>query len=172
MFAAVVLALLVAPCACVLIRVRLASGLVERLEVREDEAVDGLRGLLEQRGLMARSDSLLHRQRNVTHLAESFGSLQVKAGEIFEVLAAPVDPSSDLSQRTSDSQSPVTTRHKRVKSSRIASIADINARKAKLLKITRQKLSHEVMVHVSPSLSKAAPHASLPPPPPPSSSSV
>ena len=114
---------------------------MERVDVSEDVSVAELRQELVERGLMLESSILRFQQQNLTDEGASLHSLGCKNGDIFEIKDRESVKTSNSSSRS----------RVRSKSEGPRTLDDIKLAKAKLLKITSQKLSQEMTVAVSPS---------------------
>lgn len=112
---------------------------MERVDLPEDQPVAELRRLLEEKGLMQTTGTFRYQQQNITNEKVSLSSLGCKQGDIIEI-----KDSLALKSTNTTSRSKV-----RLKSEGPKTLDDIKQMKAKLLKITSQKLKQETSVSIS-----------------------
>ena len=112
---------------------------MERVDFSEDKPIAELRRVLEEKGMMQSSSRFRYQLQNITNEEESIRSIGCKNGDIIEIKDSLALRSTNTTSRTKV----------RLKSEGPRTLDDIKEMKAKLLKITSQKLKQETYVSIS-----------------------
>ena len=143
------------------LRIRLASGVMKRVDVSEEDSMIALHHQLVLEGVITNTSLIQFQQLNISSstvknglAAKSLRELGVSAGAIFDIKET-VEAAPLASESKSSSSSLKQASHKVVKKKTVSSMADIKARKAQLVKIARQKPTRECVVAISPTLGES-----------------
>lgn len=129
-------------CASITVRVRLSSGVMQRVDIGEEDNVEDLRSKLQQQDIIQTSSMMRYKDRNLTDLKATLKSMGVIAGDIFEVKDVETTCTVPKNTTTSPKKIAPTSTKKKV----VTSIADLKKIKASLVKIAGQKLSRDTSV--------------------------
>jgi hypothetical protein len=146
-----------------IIRVRLSSGVMERVDVDAEDCIGDFRNLLCIRGFVNPSSSILFKATNVTELSADvqLKSLGILNGDIFDISdSEPVCANPAGNSNTERRGASTPPRQPKQKS--VASIDELKRRRASLVKIVRQKPLQETLVTLPTSTGSHVLHCSLP----------